>query len=110
MQVMDLVKKAKFKLITNDSMISREVKGLYCCDLLSWVMARAKDGDAWITVQTHMNIVAVASLLEISCIIIPEAIPVEQETIDKANEENVFILSTNLNSYEIFCKMQQLGL
>ncbi|TCO80000.1 DRTGG domain-containing protein [Marinisporobacter balticus] len=110
MQVMDLVKKANFKLITSDPLISRKIKGVYCCDLLSWVMARAKEGDAWITVQTHMNIVAVASLLEISCIIIPESIPVEKETIDKANEENIFILSTDLNSYEIFCKMKQLGL
>lgn len=110
MQVKDLVEKSNFKLVTNDHMISRDVKGLYCCDLLSWVMSRAKDGDAWITVQTHINVVAVASLLELSCIIIPESIPIDIETVDKANEENIIILSTDLNSYEIFLKMHELGL
>ncbi|QXM05743.1 DRTGG domain-containing protein [Crassaminicella indica] len=110
MQVKNLIEKENFKLITNDKDISKEIKGLYCCDLLSWVMSHAKAGDAWITVQTHMNIVAVASLLDISCIIIPESIEIDKETIDKANEENIPILSTNLNSYEIFCKMHELGL
>ncbi|MCT4618563.1 MAG: AraC family transcriptional regulator [Marinisporobacter sp.] len=110
MQIKDLIEKGSFKLITDDQNISREIEGLYCCDLLSWVMSHAKAGDAWITVQTHMNIVAVASLLDISCIIVPESIDVDQETIHKAKEENISILSTDLSSYEIFCKLHELGL
>ncbi|QZY56588.1 DRTGG domain-containing protein [Crassaminicella profunda] len=110
MQVKNLIEKEKFKLITGEEGITAEIEGLYCCDLLSWVMSHAKGGDAWITVQTHMNIVAVASLLDISCIIIPESIDIDQKTIDKAKEENIPILSTNLNSYEIFCEMYESGL
>ncbi|MCT4606671.1 MAG: DRTGG domain-containing protein [Marinisporobacter sp.] len=110
MQIKNLIEKGSFKLITDHQNISREIEGVYCCDLLSWVMSHAKAGDAWITVQTHMNIVAVASLLDISCIIVPESIDVDQETIDKAKEENISILSTDLNSYEIFCKLHELGL
>lgn len=110
MQVKEIVEKLNFKLITEEGEISKEIKGLYCCDLLSWVMSHAKQGDAWITVQTHMNIVAVASLLELSCIIVPENIEVEEDTIEKANEENIPILVTDLSSYEIFCKMYELGL
>ncbi|WZL74679.1 DRTGG domain-containing protein [Clostridiaceae bacterium 35-E11] len=110
MQVKEMAEKLNFRLMTKESEISKEIKGLYCCDLLSWVMAHAKQGDAWITVQTHMNIVAVASLLELSCIIIPENIEVEEDTIEKANEENIPILTTELSSYQIFCKMYELGL
>ncbi|QEK12320.1 AraC family transcriptional regulator [Crassaminicella thermophila] len=110
MKVNDLIKKENFKLLTDNQTISKEIKGVYCCDLLSWVMANAKAGDAWITVQTHMNIVAVASLLEISCIIIPESIDVDMDTINKANEENIPIISTDLNSYGIFCILHDLGL
>ena len=73
-------------------------------------MSHAKQGDAWITVQTHMNIVAIASLLEIGCIIIPEGIEIDADTIEKANEENILIISTQLNSYEIFKKLYQAGL
>lgn len=99
-----------FLLITKESNSQKEIKGVYCCDLLSWVMSHAKEGDAWITVQTHTNIVAVASLLEIGCIIIPEGIEVDDETIEKANEEDVVILSTTMNNYEIFCKIYEMGL
>ena len=42
----------------------------YTCDLLSWVMAHGTAGMAWVTVQTHMNVIAVASLMEMSAVII----------------------------------------
>ena len=50
----------------------------YTCDLLSWVMAHGKQGMAWITVQTHMNVIAVASLMEMAAVIIPEGIQMEE--------------------------------
>lgn len=110
MNTYDLIEKLDFKILTKENITAKKIEGLYCCDLLSWVMSRVKAGDAWITVQTHMNIVAVASLLEISCIIIPESIAVDPDTIEKANKENIPIFSTPYNNYEIFCKMYELGL
>lgn len=110
MIIKDLIDQHEFTVVSGEKLIDREIKGLYCCDLLSWVMSHGKQHDAWITVQTHINIVAVASLLDLSCIIIPEGIAVEQETVEKAMEENVIILSTPLDSYKIFCKMYELGL
>ena len=110
MYVKNLTKDLEFDLRTKNSDLNKEIKGVYCCDLLSWVMSHAKQGDAWITVQTHTNIVAVASLLEISCIIIPEGIEIDEETIEKANEEDIIIMSTTLNNYEIFCKLYGSGL
>lgn len=90
-----------FKQLT-DLKMDKDVSGIYYGDLLSWVMSHAKENEAWITVQTHVNIVAVASLLNLSGIIIPEGIKVDEETIEKANTMDVPIFSTQLNAYEIF--------
>lgn len=88
----------------------RQVTGVYCCDLLSWVMARGEKGNVWITVQIHPNIVAVASLLEFSCIIIPENIEIEKITLEKAINENIPILTTEMTAYEICRRLSELGI
>ena len=64
-------------------------------------MSHAPKGSAWVTVHTHLNIVAVASIAEISCIIVPEGIQVDEATINRAVEENVIIISSELSTYEI---------
>lgn len=88
--------------------LDKEVTGLYICDLLSWVMSHANKGDAWVTVQTHLNIVAVSILLEIPCIIVPEGIKVEEATIKKADEEGISILSTEMSGYEISWRVHEI--
>lgn len=110
MKLNEIISNDKFKLLTNEVASDKEIEGLYYGDLLSWVMAHANTGDAWITVQTHINIIAVANLLNISCIIIPEDIKVEDETINKANDVNIALISTNLNSFEIFKELYEAGL
>ncbi len=110
MYLNEMIDNNDFNLVTSEVSLDKKIEGLYCCDLLSWVMSHAKQGNAWITVQTHINIVAVASLIEISCIIIPEGIEVDLETVERANEENIAIVKTHLNSYEIFCKLYELGI
>ena len=61
----------------------------YTCDLLSWVMAHGAPGMAWVTVQTHLNVIAVAVLSEMACVILPESIEMEQESLDKAQSEGM---------------------
>jgi hypothetical protein len=75
--------------------------GGYVSDLLSCVMAGAAKNDLWVTLQAHMNIVAVASMLEVAAIIITENAQPDAETISKANEEGVILLATTRNSYEV---------
>ena len=75
--------------------------GGYTSDLLSCVMAGAKNGNIWITLQAHMNIVAVAAMLEVSAVIITENAQPDEATISKANEQGVVLLSTPKASYEI---------
>lgn len=110
MIINDLKDKFGFKVLAGESALDKEIKGLYCCDLLSWVMSHAKDGDAWITVQTHMNIVAIASLLNLACVIVPESIEVDEDTIVKADEEEIPILSTDLDSFNIYTKFYEAGM
>nr|HPL54322.1 AraC family transcriptional regulator [Bacillota bacterium] len=101
MLVKDVIEKIGLKPLTGETGVNKELAGAYICDLLSWVMAHGKKGDAWITVQTHSNIVAVAVLLELSCIIMPEEVEVEEDTLNKAEEEGIAILQSGLSSYSI---------
>ncbi|NLY43200.1 MAG: AraC family transcriptional regulator [Clostridiaceae bacterium] len=101
MTLNELVKKIPCKVIAGVRELEREVQGCYICDLLSWVMSRAQKGNVWITVQNNVNIVAVALLTEVACIIIPEDIPVDEQVVRKAEEQGVPLLSSSLNSFEL---------
>lgn len=82
----------------------------YTSDLLSCVMAGAKGRGIWVTLQSHVNIVAVAALLELSAVIITEGATPEQSTIDKANEQGVCLLSTGQPSFAVTGRLWELGL
>ncbi len=109
MKVCELIDKYPFKTLSEGD-LDRSISNVYSCDLLSWVMAKGKNDTAWVTVQTHSNILAVASLLDFSCVIIPEGIKVEPEIIDKAKEQDITILSTDLETFEIFKIMYEAGI
>lgn len=101
MIVKELMEKLNLTLIAGASGISNEVKGVYAGDLLSWVMAHANHGEAWVTIQTHPNVIAVATLLELSCVIVPENAQIEDETIKKADEESIPVLVSPESCYSI---------
>lgn len=82
----------------------------YTCDLLSWVMAHGDAGMAWVTVQTHMNVVAVAVLLEMACVIMPENIQMEEQSLLKASAESMPVLKSSLSAYEICGRMAKAGI
>ena len=87
-----------------------EVSCGYTCDLLSWVMAHGAAGMAWVTVQTHMNVIAVASLMEMAAVIIPEGIEMEEATLHKAREEEICVLQSDRTAYELCAMMAEAGL
>lgn len=99
------------KMITNDSRFrqmsldvdlrNKPIEGIYVGDLLSFVMAKAKPNQLWLTVQTHPNIIAIASLLELSAVIVVSGIEIPQETIDLANEQGILLISSVLDAVEI---------
>ena len=79
----------------------REIACGYTCDLLSHVMGRGQADMAWITVQAHMNVIAVAALLDFACVIIPENLPVESAIIERAKDEDIVMLSSDRTAYEL---------
>ncbi len=79
----------------------KEIKGGYTGDLLSWVMGRVCEGDAWITIMSNINIVAVASLSDIACIILAENVTLDDNVLDTAKSKSINILSSEKSSYEI---------
>ena len=110
MKVSDICNIPGFKVLNNELDIDRTVNGCYISDLLSWVMGHAKPMNAWITIMSHMNIVAIASLLELSCIIIAEGEIPDKQALRKAVEENVIIISADCSSFEVAKKLIDLGI
>ncbi len=100
MQVSDFVKLSGGKVLTGDYE-DREIVCGYTCDLLSHVMGKGQADMAWITVQAHMNVIAVAALLDFACVIIPEALPVDETIINKAAQEDIIIISCEQTAYEL---------
>ena len=109
MKISEFIQASGAKLLTVDTPDSEIASG-YTCDLLSHVMGKGVEGMAWITVQTHMNVVAVASLHEFSCIIVPESIVVDQLITDKAAEEGVAVISSELTAFELIAIMSRCGI
>src|SRR5574338_571748 len=84
--------------------------GGYSSDLLSCAMAGAKKGYVWITLQAHLNIVAVAALNEVAAVIITENAQPDAASIDKANQQGMILLSTARSTYEINGHLWELGI
>ena len=105
-----IAKELGLTILSPGSGLEREVSSGCCCDLLSWVMANGKKDAVWITVQIHLNVIAVASLLELSGVIIPSGMAVDEKTIQKAKEEDVTILSSDMDAFRLTGKLYQMGI
>lgn len=88
----------------------RPIHGAYCGDLLSWVMGRAKADNAWITIMTNINIVAVASLSDVACILLSEGVEPDAQVKETANARGINIVGTDLTSYEAAAALSRLEL
>jgi hypothetical protein len=89
--------------------LDREVEGGYAGDLLSDVMAHSRHGQVWITIQVHINIVAVAVLKEHAAIIIANGRTPAEETVRKAAEENVPVFTSTRSAFELCGMLHALG-
>ncbi len=101
MKVCDIVEKLNLKVIGGNEGIHNEITGGYTSDLLSDVMGNAKEGQVWITLQTHRNVMAVASLKEVAAIIIVKGFEAEENTISQSNDEGIPLLSTEMEAFEL---------
>lgn len=86
----------------------REISGCYCGDLLSWVMGRAKSDQAWITIMTNINTVAVATLCDVSVVVLSENVALDDDVRNTAEAKGVNVLRTPLPTYEAAKKLSEL--
>ena len=104
----DIVEKLDLKVVSGD--LNKEVSGGYSSDLLSDVIANAEKDNIWVTLQIHVNIVAVANLKELAGIILVNGRQPEEATLLRAKEENITILSTDLQTFELVGQLYEMGI
>ena len=109
MLVREMAQKLDLKVIAGSAALDRRISGGYSADLLSCVMARAKAGNVWATLQAHPNVIAVAALLELAAVIVTEDAPVAGEVIAKANAEGIALLSTPHTTFWVAGELTRLG-
>lgn len=88
----------------------REANGVYIGDLLSWVMGRASSDNVWITIMSNINIVAVASLADVACIVLAEGVTLEENVRATAEQKGVNVYTTDQTAYEVASALASLGL
>ena len=110
MKVSELMEALNLKLLTEDVALDGEVKGGYASDLLSNVMGLAEPDMVWVTMQGHQNIAAVASLIGLSAVIVAGDAPVAEDTLKKAELNDVVIFATEASAFEVVGKLYELGI
>lgn len=87
----------------------RTFAGAYCADLLSWVMGHAEEGQVWVTIMTNQNVLAVASLLDIACVVLSENAEVDEEFLKTARDKSINVLRSDKTSYALCALLSRLA-
>lgn len=112
MKVKEMIEKLNLTLLTKDvseDALYAEVEGGYASDLLSNAMGQAQPGMVWVTMQGHQNVAAVASLIGLSAVIVACDGPVANDTLHKANLNDVVIAVTEESAFDVVGKLYALG-
>jgi serine kinase of HPr protein (carbohydrate metabolism regulator) len=105
MTVKQLKDRLNLTLFSGESGLDQTIDGGYVSDLLSDVMGHAEMGNVWVTLQTHKNIMAIASLKELAAIILVKGLTPDEDCLKQSNEEGIPILGTNEQTFEIVGKL-----
>lgn len=105
MNISEIIEKLQLKILTGPETVTGTVKGGYSSDLLSDVIANSKEGDLWITLQTHQNVIAVARLKDLAGIILVNNREPDAETLQKAETEKIAIMTCSDRAFEISGKL-----
>jgi predicted transcriptional regulator len=109
MKLKEIVEKLSMEVKSGKERLENEVKRGYVSDLLSDVMANTEAGDLWVTLQIHQNIVAVATLKELSGIVLVNSRCPDDDTIQKANAEGIPIVVSSMSAFEVVGRLYKLG-
>lgn len=110
MKLREVVQRAEVEVKTASEHLDTEVTGGYASDLLSAVMANAKEGNIWVTWHTHPNIVAVAVVTKLAAVALAGDRQPEAETLRKAEEEQIPILVSKLPAFELIGRLYSMGI
>ena len=110
MRLIDLVESLGLRVEMAGDSLNVEVTGGYASDLMSDVLANASAGELWVTLQTHQNVVAVASMKELAGIVLVAGREPQEETLVKAQEEGVPVMVSALSAFELVGRLYELGL
>lgn len=86
----------------------REVTGAYVGDLLSWVMGRAEADSVWVTIMSNINVIAVASLSGVACVVFSEGVTPDADAVKRAELEEINLISTDMTSYEVCAALSKI--
>ena len=100
MTVNDVVERLGLLVFGGEKGLNKEVSGGYVSDLLSDVMGNAAEGDVWATLQTHKNVMAVASLKDVAAVVLVKGLRPDEDTLAQSNEEDIPLLGTELETFE----------
>lgn len=100
-KVSDIINKLHLQVFSGEKGIFQPVTGAYSSDLLSDVMGNADENQIWITLQTHKNIMAVASLKDLAAIILVKGFKPDDDTLEESNKLGIPVLGTSLNTFEL---------
>ncbi len=109
MKMREIVEALSLTLRAGADGLDADVTGGYAADLLSCAMAGARRGNIWVTLQGHLNVVAIASLNELAGIIVTENKPVAPDTLARADAEGIPVLSTPMTTFEMVGHLWKLG-
>lgn len=101
MTVREIAEKLNLRVFSGEAGLDREVTGGYVSDLLSDVMGFAKDGSVWVTLQTHKNVMAIATLKELAAVVIVKGFEPEEDAKEVSEEEGIPILGSNEQTFEL---------
>jgi predicted transcriptional regulator len=105
MKVSDLIKKFGLKVFSGKAGLENEISGGYVSDLLSDVMGFARESQVWITLQTHQNVLAIASLKDLAAVILVKGLQPDEDTLKHSEEEGIPLLGTEMETFEIAGKI-----
>lgn len=100
MKVNDLFQVEGFQVLNEGDCANREISVPFCCDLLSIAMGKMPADSAWVTVMGNINTLAVAALAEAACIILAEGSRLDEPAFEKAKEQGITVLKTQLPIFE----------
>jgi len=108
MTVRELKEKLNLTVFCGEDHLDNEIKSGYASDLLSDVMGFAKEGTAWVTLQTHKNVIAIASLKELACVVLVKGNNPDDDMLEQAKEEDIPVLGTAQQTFETVGQIYEL--